>query len=317
MTQRQTYDLTLTTQGPTYPPSELMNADGDFVVIGRINRATEQGDGPLSGSNAPIDIHRAHGTAAEWGAAIVSADSPVPPFGANAPYKIKRDLDLSALSAADRAMELYTLPIPLPTNNYAMHFAPDQSNAFSMRARPSYPLHAAPIPDFRPEDGLMRHQPITLGEWIEAKGQLTVTLSPDRSEALFEMECSGLIPDSLYTVMSLREGDFHPQNPSRPGPLGIPNVMVADAQGNGRFRARLPNPFPDSAPPGGVRNRVINVILLWMSYQMSHGGAIGLFGLGGDVHAQLKLPVPSFGEFVTVAKDDAQPAPLMMAGGRL
>jgi hypothetical protein len=46
---------------------------------------------------------------------------------------------------------------------------------------------------------------------------------------------------------------------------------------------------------------VINVVVLWMSYQRSYGGAIGHFGLGGDIHAQLKLRGPSFGEFTTVA----------------
>jgi len=31
-----------------------------------------------------------------------------------------------------------------------------------------------------------------------------------------------------------------------------------------------------------------------MSYQMNCGGAIGWFGLGGDIHAQLKLAEPGF-----------------------
>lgn len=303
MGQSRSYELTLTTQGPTYPPSELMNTDGDFVVIGRINRETPRG--AAGGPEAEgIEIHRAHGTASEWGAAIVAADSPVPDFGSTAPYHIRRELDVANLSPEDEKMVLCTLPIPLPTNNYAIHFAPDQSNDYSARARPSYPLHAAPIPDLRLEDGLRRQTPITLGEWVRAKGTLQVSVDDDGSTALFEMDCSGLIPDSLYTIMSLRERDFDPKAPTRPGPLGIPNVMITDRDGNGRFHARLPNPFPESAAADGTpRNRIINVILLWMSYQMSHGGAIGLFGLGGDVHAQLKLPVPGFGEFVTYAKE--------------
>ncbi|PTW62031.1 hypothetical protein C8N35_10163 [Breoghania corrubedonensis] len=299
MATLRSYELALTTQGPTYPPSELMNEDGDFVVIGRINRgrAADKGEGPVD-----IEIHHAHGTAAEWGAAIVAADSPVPPFGDNAPYRIRRELDLDNLTREDAAMALCTLPIPLPTNNYTIRFAPDQASAHAMRARPSYPLHAVPIPDLRPEDGLQRQTPITLGEWIAARGNLQVTVDGDGSSALFEMDCTGLIPNSLYTIMSLRERDFDPQAPTRPGPLGIPNVMITDRDGNGSFQARLPDPFPETdAPDGTKRNRVINVILLWMSYQMSHGGAIGLFGLGGDVHAQLKLPVPGFGEFVTRA----------------
>jgi hypothetical protein len=300
MIKSRTYELALTTQGPTYPPSELMNADGDFVVIGRINRAEEKGD-IVAAPSAPIDIHRAHGASAAWGAAIVSANSPVPAFGSNTPYIIVRELDIANLTDADKAMALYTLPVPLPTNNYQMHFAPEQSNDYNARPRPSYPLHAVPIPDLRGEDGLRRQAPITLGEWVEAKGVLTVSIAADGVHADFHLECTGLIPDSLYTVMSLRERDFDPSGPTRPGPLGVPNVMITNKHGAGVFDARLPNPFPAQAVNGAARNRVVNVILLWMSYQMSHGGAIGLFGLGGDVHAQLKLSTPGFSEFVTVA----------------
>ncbi|MDA8231331.1 MAG: hypothetical protein M0006_08330 [Magnetospirillum sp.] len=295
----RTYDLALTTQGPTYPPSEIMNADGDFVVIGRINRGEGSKAFPGPGSNS-IDVHGAHGTGSGWGAAIVSPDSPVPPFGDSAAYRIVREFDWRNLSEDDRRMVLHTLPVPLPTNNYAMQFAPEQSSPFSMRPRPSYPLHAAPIPDLRIEDGLRRTDPITLGDWVSARGSLDVSVAADARSATFDMECSSLIPDSLYTVMSLRERDFDPLGPTRPGPLGIPNVMITNAHGEGRYRARLPNPFPLPEGRGrSERNRVVNVILLWMSYQMSHGGAIGLFGLGGDVHAQLKLPQPSFSEFVT------------------
>lgn len=307
MARTRTYELALTTQGPTYPPSEVMNEDGDFVVIGRINRGiASQRRGAVAADT--IEVHRAHGTEAGWGAAIVAADSPVPAFGSNQPYHIRRELDLSNLSADDLGMVLCTLPIPLPTNNYAMRFAPDQSSEWATRARPSFPFHAAPIPDLRAEDGLRRTTPITFGEWIRARGTLSVTISADAHSALFEMECHGLIPDSLYTVMSLRERDFDPTDATRPGPLGIPNVMISDRDGNGRFHASLPNPFPEDAPVNGpARNRVVNVILLWMSYQMSHGGAIGLFGLGGDVHAQLKLPAPGFGEFVTRAEPAGVP----------
>jgi hypothetical protein len=300
MTSARTYDLVLTTQGPTYPPSEIMNADGDFVVIGRINRTARKTErAALPTGDASINIHPAHGASSAWGTAIVATDSPAPPFGSNAPYHVIREFDCLNLTPEDQNMVLYTLPVPLPTNNYPMQFAPEQSNPHSIRPRPSYPLHAAPIPDLRAEDGLRRTAPITLGDWVQAKGKLQVSIDRDEHFALFEMEFSGLIPDSLYTVMSLREQDFNPLRPTRPGPLGVPNVMITDSHGDGRFHAQLPNPFPESAKNGGERNRVVNVILLWMSYQMSHGGAIGLFGLGGDVHAQLKLPAPSFSEFMT------------------
>ena len=112
-------------------------------------------------------------------------------------------------------------------------------------------------------------------------------------------EFSGLIPDSLYTVMSLRQRDLDPGGPTRPGPLGVPNACVADEHGKGCYRAVLPNPFPSAGSHHA--NRIVNVVVLWMSYQMSRGGAIGWFGLGGDIHAQLKLPSPSFSEFETIS----------------
>ncbi|MGE4593316.1 hypothetical protein [Alcaligenes sp.] len=277
----KSYELSITTQGPTYPPSEVMDADGNFIVIGQINRTDLEGV-----------------TKASWGRAIVSAESPVPKFGQQAPYTILREL-AESLPDTDRKIELYTLPIPLPCNNYNMLFAPKQYPGAHEAKIPSYPFHAVPIPDARLEDGLKITDPITLGKWCEAKGKLLVSVSADRRNATFEFVFSSMIPNSLYTVMSLRKQDLSPSNPTRPGPLGIPNVFITDSDGNGSYRAVLPNPFPSEEDP--LSNRIINVVVLWMSYQMSHGGAIGMFGLGGDIHAQLKLKGASFSEFVTVS----------------
>jgi hypothetical protein len=163
--------------------------------------------------------------------------------------------------------------------------------------RPSYPLHGAPIPDLREEDGPKVREPITLGQWAKARGQLEVHVPAHRRSADFSFAFTGLIPDSLYTVMSLREHDLDPAGPTRPGPLGVPNAFISDSNGMAHYRATLPHPFPAPGTPGA--NRVINVVVLWMSYQQNYGGAIGHFGLGGDIHAQLKLQGPSFGEFTT------------------
>jgi hypothetical protein len=277
----RTYDLSVTTQGPAYPPSEIMDANGDFVVIGRINRTGPDGL-----------------TVAEWGSAVVSADSPVPPLGRSEPYKVVRELS-GPLAQADREVVLYTLPLPLPCNNYPMLFAPEQLPDAHQVVRESYPLHGVPIPDVRTEDGPKSPPPITLGQWVKARGQLEVTVSRDRRGADFTFALTGLIPDSMYTVMSLREHDLDPEHPTRPGPLGVPNAFISDDHGMAYYRATLPNPFPAPGTPG--RNRVINVVVLWMSYQRSYGGAIGHFGLGGDIHAQLKLRGPSFAEFTTIS----------------
>jgi hypothetical protein len=278
-----TYELSLTTQGPTYPPSEVMDPDGNFVVIGRVNRTGPDGS-----------------VASEWGRAIVSPDSPMPPHGENAPYAIVRELP-EQLTSADRDMVLHTLPLPLPINNYPMLFAPEQSPQANSVRRPSHPFHEVPIPDFRPEDGRRVTEPVTLGQWVQAQGRLEVAVTDNGRAAEFRFEFSGLVPDSMYTVMSLRENDLAPApvGPSRPGPLGVPNVFMADADGKGNYRATLPNPFPAKGAPGP--KRIVNVVLLWMSYQQNYGGAIGFYGLGGDIHAQLKLQTPSFHEFVTTA----------------
>ncbi|MEK8034673.1 hypothetical protein AACH06_27975 [Ideonella sp. DXS29W] len=279
MTLHATYDLSLTTQGPTYPPSEVMDEQGHFVVIGRVNRESPDGI-----------------TRSEWSRAIVAADSPLPRFGQNLPYRIVRELP-EHLTPEDEALVLHTLPLPLPCNNYPMLFAPQQCPEAHTLSRPSYPFHQVPIPDLRPEDGPKVTQPITLGQWCKARGQLAVSLTADRRSADFRFEFTGLIPDSVYTVMSLRQRDLDPTGPTRPGPLGVPNVFVADGRGQASYHARLPNPFPEAGSPGA--NRVVNVVVLWMSYQMNRGGAIGWFGLGGDIHAQLKLKAPSFAEFTT------------------
>lgn len=273
-------ELSVTTQGPLYPPSEIMNRDGDFVVVGRVNR---------EGDNGRI--------IAPWGMAIVRATSPVPPFGQHRPYDIVRELS-PTLSTDDQDMALYTLPVPLPCNNYPMVFAPEQCPDTRGMHRPSYPFHEVPIPDLRPQDGPRVTEPITLGQWMRAQGTLEVTLAPSRRHATFRLECLNLVPGSLYTVMSLRERDLDPAGPTRPGPLGVPNVFVADEYGRARYSATLPNPFPVGDDP--ARNRVINVIVLWMSYQRSYGGAIGWFGLGGDIHAQLKLREASFLDLATI-----------------
>lgn len=274
-----TYDLSVTTQGPSYPPSEVMNVDGDFVVIGRVNESSVDG-----------------GVRSTWRRAIVSARSPVPAFGSNVPYEIVRWLP-DRLDEVDRAMVLHTLPVPLPCNNYPMTFAPVQRPHAATERRPSYPFHLVPIPDLRLEDGRRRNDPVTLGQWVEATGQLRVGTDASGRTATFELEMSGLIPDSLYTVMSLRSRDLDQAAPTRPGPLGVPNVFVSDERGRGRYKVTLPNPFPDACLGGA--NRIVNVIVLWMSYQMNYGGAIGLYGLGGDIHAQLKLQDPGFEQFTT------------------
>lgn len=281
MTTSRSYQLSMTTQGPLYPPSEVMNADGDFVVVGAVNRPGPDG-----------------GVTTAWGGAIVSKDSPVPPFGQNEPYTIVRELSPDLSDPADRDMVLYTLPLPLPCLNYPAVFAPEQVPEPFAVQRPSYAFHEVPIPDLQPEDGPRLTEPVTLGQWAQAAGELTVSTVDDDRAAEFRGTFTGLIPDSIYTVMSVRLRDMDPGGPAHPSPLGVPNVFVTDHKGAGTYNAALPNPFPAPGTPEASQ-RVVNVIVLWMSHQRNYGGAIGHHGLGGDVHAQLRLAAPAFAEFTT------------------
>jgi len=273
------YDLSVTTQGPLYPPSEVMDEEGNFIVIGALNRRRSDGK-----------------VITDWGRAIVKVGSPVPLFGESAPYTIIEEFgEEIPPHVGDKV--LHTLPLPLPCANYPMLFAPEQYPTANSEQRPSYPFHKTPIPDALPEHGRQLVDPVRLKDWMTAKGQLDLTVTRDGRSAEFDFDFKGLIPNSLYTVMSLREKDLNADGPTRPGPLGIPNVFVTDRGGAGKFYARLPNPFPEPGTSGA--NRVVNVVVLWMSYQLSHGGAIGRYGLGGDIHAQLKLRAPSFQDFRT------------------
>jgi len=277
--QKTSFNLSLTTQGPTYPPSEVMDRDGNFIVIGALNKPGSYG--------APVT---------EWGSAVVSRNSPVPAFGERVPYEIVEAFDLENMPQHLRERVLHTLPVPLPCNNYDMIFAPAQYPLANSEKRKSYPFHETPIPDAEWWHGRQMRAPVTLGDWIKAQGELSISLENGGREARFRFRFNGLVPNSLYTIMTLREHDLDPDGATRPAPLGIPNVFVSTDAGEGLFEAVLPDPFPSGERHG---NRVINVVVLFMSYQMSHGGAIGRYGLGGDIHAQLKLKEPSFFELET------------------
>lgn len=279
--QSKICQLDLTTQGPTYPPSEVMDEDGNFIVIGAINMPDETG-----------------GCRSRWGRAIVSVKSILPEFGKNLPYDIVEEFNDPLPDHIGRKV-LYTLPLPLPCTNYPMLFSPEQYPNATTEVRPSYAFHETPIPDLAPEHGRQLREPVTLADWVRAQGELTVSIVEKGQAARFEFIFRGLLPLSLYTIMSLRKNDLDPQGPTRPGPLGVPNVFVTDRVGFARYDVILPNPFPDAGEAG--TNRIMNVVVLWMSYQMSHGGAIGRYGLGGDIHAQLKFNNSVFDEFITCA----------------
>ena len=171
--KKNEYQLSVTTQGPLYPPSEVMDENGNFVVVGMIN---QMNDGVIETT---------------WGAAIVSSESELPKFGLKAPYKIVKKLTPKDLGSYGDT-PLYTLPLPLPCNNYGMLFAPTQRPDANDLKRKSLPLHDA-VPDFCHEHSRQNESPITLNNWMKAKGVLTVNIMSNKCDAKFSIKMSGLV----------------------------------------------------------------------------------------------------------------------------
>jgi hypothetical protein len=243
-------DLPVATQGPLWPPSDLTNANGDFLVVG-FSLATLGGVPGI-----PLFDQ----------AVLVSKDS-VPPLDENgdkinnnwflASYDVIRPLNLSpgspdldmvlyALSigppedgttiprvpaVGDSAYNLYTDQLPcqevfpsssqLPVygrQRYALHEVPIwgfQGDGFALDVHTGDPYvpnnHNGPgcgsgcpgeeVLDYRPQ-----REPITLGDWLAARGTVRISLTDfDRVQggytaADFNFKFRNLVPSSVYTV---------------------------------------------------------------------------------------------------------------------
>lgn len=349
-------DLLVATQGPFWPPSEVVDNDGNFVLLGV--GLTEPEPGVIG--FAPNT------------AAIVSKDT-VPPLGLNgeeaaplnwfgAPYSFVRSLDLSP-DSPDLDIELNSLSfgpsqgfgtaprIPRvgdsPYNlNGLGTTCPEVFPTAAQRTaytRPSFPLHRVPIWGFQGdqvsydvesgrtfdpeaatgpgcpffggctgEDVISRRRetPITLGEWLKARGHVRIDLANfDEAQGAFthaniELTFENLLPESVYTVWAVR-----PRNaPSaiqtiRPvAPLGIPNVFRTDTDGAASISFNVRNPFPDPATDTYGR-RIAGLNIVFHSDAQNWGACFGRFGAGTDVHAHLSSFVDGtndFTNFVTV-----------------
>ena len=149
------------TQAPVWPPAEIVDENGDFVVVGTILRKGEDGQGVPS-----------------IGAAIVSKDTVPPlndagvedfsnPFGSY--YTIIRELDLSE-GSPDRDIELYSASFGpargsfggggrIPQDGDSMYnlnglpdtcpeIFPSESQAYTFK-RDSFPILRAPVLGFQ------------------------------------------------------------------------------------------------------------------------------------------------------------------------
>ena len=203
--------LTTLTQGPLWPPSEVADEHGNFVVIGGfILKETSAGKVEALPNLKGV---------------IVSKDT-VPPLKngredysnlLGAPYDIVRELDLSK-NSKDRDMILFSQScgpfagdfgggsprIPgQKDSKYNLNCEPRWNESFapvgsdsSTYYRPSFPMHQVPIarlariPDFMPigvgvepgpagqaaQPDFRQRKPITLGDYLRGKGKIKITL---------------------------------------------------------------------------------------------------------------------------------------------
>jgi hypothetical protein len=177
---------------------------------------------------------------------------------------------------------LNAIPLPCP------ELFPTSSQAYTYK-RQSFPLHQYPILGFQGDqvaydietgntydpkaksgtgcgagcsgensiDSRLA-EPITLGRWLEAKGEMKIALTrydarvSAYTAARFDFKFHNLLPKSLYTLWAVRENVF--SQGRMPGPFALPSAMITDENGNAEFSTELQNPFPDRLQDeGGVR----------------------------------------------------------------
>ncbi len=316
----------VTTQGPLWPPSTLVDENGDFIVVGQILKEISPG------VIAPVP----------GGAALVAKET-IPPLTNDiedfsnplaAPYQVIRSLDLSARSR-DRDMVLFSPSfgpvsgafgggprIPMEgESEYNLNqvgsvcpeafAAASQASAFK---RPSFPLHQYPILGFQgdqvayhvdtgePFDPMTstgagcesgctgenridsrRQQPVTLGEWVSARGKMKISLvNYDRRQggftaAKFALKFQRLLPDSVYTVWGIRENVL--TQGSSPAPLKLPGLFLTDKHGSGEFTAVVENAFPErSEDSEGLR--IVGIEISYHPDYQNWGACPERFGIG-------------------------------------
>lgn len=264
------------TQGPFWPPSELMDKDGNFIVVGAV--ITGGDPAVLPGQTV-----------------LVSKDT-VPPLQNGreffddlyaAPYKVLRQLDLHP-GSNDLAVALHTLSygprqgnfgggprVPregdtpynlyyLPSLNPELFPLPPEDTSYT---RAAFPLHQAPIWGLTndllvheveagvavdPEEAGAPHYltfrerrrtPITLGQWLQAQGTLKITLiGYDQAigaytGARFDFDFACLLPHSIYEIFVIRADSFLPIS-SRRFRLGEPLGLPNFFVTNARGEAR-------------------------------------------------------------------------------
>jgi hypothetical protein len=180
--------------------------------------------------------------------------------------------------------------------------------------RPSFPLHEYPIPGFQgdqvaydadtgePYDphassgpgcgagcpgendvDRRRSTPITLGEWLRARGEVDFRLTRYNAAAggftaaRVEVRLRGLLPHSVYTAWGIRENVL--SQGRQPAPLALPGLVVTDERGTASLVTEIPNPFPARA--GDVRGlRLVGIEISYHPDYQNWGACAERFGVG-------------------------------------
>lgn len=129
-------------------------------------------------------------------------------------------------------LDLVGLPrdfFPPDIDNVPLHLNPvPVAPSIHIRA-PAAPasVAGANVPSRRDEN------PITLGEWLDARGKVTIKCSMDGMHASVRFFFRGLVDNGLYTVWTVSVEGF----PTAFG--GVPNSFTADHRGSASFRREV------------------------------------------------------------------------------
>jgi len=158
-------------------------------------------------------------------------------------------------------------------------------------------------------------KPITLGDWLKAKVNMTVKLTnySEQAEgytsARFHIKAKNLIPNAIYYVAVPRDSFFSGRPIKTIAQIpSIPSVVVTDSKGRAKFTMELDNPFPDRAiDDAGMRVAAIG--LIFRPDYMYLGGCPVRFGAGVDGIALAvswgKGDFNIFGDLLTVAAPES------------
>ena len=150
---------------------------------------------------------------------------------------------------------------------------------------------------------------VTLGKWLSAKVDLTITLTDWDEEnnayttTRFDFRARNLIPDAIYTVGTIRQSFFAPSPFAKVPTTATPaSHIVTNRKGRGKLNFTMVNPFPTrETDDAGVR--VIGIGIGYKSDVATHGACTLRFGAGVDMHGVASSSgtgAPDFTDFVTV-----------------